>query len=417
MLKNKLYRDSESFAGDNSTLDLESIHAMDLREMDREEMENDINADLAVAEEASQTVVEVQEAVAELAESVEEMNPVEVGKAIGSIEDKLDTIAENVEEVVVDTEALAAGNLVDGVRKELEAISDKLKAAWEAVKKFFRGVWEKIKQMSRSLILWITDGSKKSKALLEKLGKVSELKSDLDYKSVADKIGTKMAVILDADLKPEVVMKALEAAKQINDPSAASKSISAPFEKLVRTSSDYKSSLNLTNNHTVLITRFNGNVIKFIALTDDNTYAGYHSATMLPATNAHYREIIAKEIVEGKYKPAEIMAWLKAVPSISERVKSINDASAKFLTELSSMASKEIDDVKFKQGMFKTIWSNTLGHKSADQYTAEDKVKAVRNMMSATSNGISDAIFGGNALIKEINGIAAIVLSCYKTAE
>ncbi len=78
------------------------------------------------------------------------MNPVEVGKAIGAIEDKLDTIAENVEEVVADTEALVAGNLVSGVKQELEAISDKLKSAWEAVKNFFRAVWAKIKQMMLS---------------------------------------------------------------------------------------------------------------------------------------------------------------------------------------------------------------------------------------------------------------------------
>lgn len=158
MLKNRLYgNDVEGFESTGTALDAEQLHQMAVEDKDREEMEVEINTDVAAADDASQTVVEVQEAVEVLAAGVEEMNPVEVGKAIGAIEDKLDTIAENVEEAVVDTEALASGNLVAGVKQELEAISDKVKSAWEAIKNFFRAVWAKIKQMMLSVVLWATN--------------------------------------------------------------------------------------------------------------------------------------------------------------------------------------------------------------------------------------------------------------------
>lgn len=400
-----------AYESNTGVMDVEAYHDMDVRDMDREEMENEITEDIAIATEASDTVVEIQEAVDVLAANVEEMNPVEVGKAIGAIEDKLETVAENVEEAVVDTEALASGNLASGVRRELEAISDKLKSAWLKIKQFFRAVWEKIKQMGRSLILWLTDGTKKAKALLEKIDKKGELKSDLDYKQIADKLGTKLAIVFDADLKPAVLVKALSGV-DVGDP--ASSDSSPGVEKLVRNSTDYKVSINLTSKHNVAVTRITNGVIKFMTYTTDQTYAGYHSATMTPSASARIRESIAKDIVSGTFNLNSIQEFLKIVPDLTDTAKKQNDGATKYLSELDKLLSTNIEDVKFKQGMFKTIWSNTLGHKSADQYTAEEKVKVIKNMMSASTSSISDTIFGLTGLVKEINAVATIVLGCYK---
>lgn len=409
MLKSKLYsQDREEFGSSSEVLDAEQMHEMAVRDADREEMENEINADLATAEEAGQTVVEIQEAVVELANNVEEMNPVEVGKAIGAIEDKLDTVAEQVEEVVVDTEALATGNLAAGIRQELEAISDKIKSAWQAVKNFFKAVWEKIKQMGRSVIVWLTDGTKKAEDLLKKINKVGDIKTNLDYKSVSDRIGTKLNTISAAKLNASTVA-GFATSIDLTDP-AASKTLPA-IASAVK-SSDYTADVKISSGSTISATRITGNTIKFALVGDDKKYAGYYTATMTKAASAKAREELAKSIVGGKGIDF-IKPLLEAVPGIVKAVKATNDSAGKVIMEMTKTLDMEIDKVKFDQGMFKTIWTNTVGHKSADQYSAEEKVRAVKNMQGASSKAVSDAIFGGVAMAREINSVASIVLSCY----
>lgn len=415
MLKNKLYRDSESFVGDNSTLDMESIHDMDCRERDREELENEINEDVAAADEASQTVVEVQEAVAELSEAVEEMNPVEVGKAIGAIEDKLDTIAEDVEEVVVDTEALAAGNLVDGVRKELEAVSDKLKSAWEAVKNFFKAVWAKIKQMMMSFVLWLTDGAKKTKDILEKLNKKTDDRiEDLKAEKYADKVGSKLTAFTVLNIKTSEISG--WASKVISG--ADSSSIDGRVLTDVK-SGKFKLAANIQSNHIVKAMRFDGSSVKLALAVSDagvKAYDGYHTATLTPATLSKTRLEIAKEIVGGGAKKYA-QDLLGAVEGIVSEAKKLKEVLYKEMTDINSIIDKDVDNVSFKQGVFKMVWSKTLGSKSIEQYTAEEKVKAIRNRSSFTSNAAKDVLFGLNSLIKDINGIGQLVSSTYKSGE
>lgn len=415
MLKNKLYRDTEAFAGDNSTLDLESIHDMDMRERDREEIENEINEDVAAADEASQTVVEVQEAVAELSEAVENMNPVEVGKAIGAIEDKLDTIAENVEEVVVDTEALAAGNLVDGVRKEIEAISDKLKSAWQAVKNFFKSVWAKIKQMMMSFVLWLTDGAKKTKDIIEKLSKKSDdRKDDLKAEDFAGKVGSRLGTMTVLGFKTSEISGWVS--KITNG--ADSSSIDDKAVKDIK-AGKFKLPVNIQNNHIVKATRFDGTSLKVaLAISDAGTiaYEGYYTATMTPAVAASTKLAIAKEVV-GSNAKKYALDLLGAVEGIAGEAKKLKEVLYKEMTEINSIIDKDVEAASFKQGVFKMVWSKTLGSKSVDQYTAEEKVKAIRNRSSFTSNATKGVLFGLNSLIKDINGIGTLVASTYKDAE
>lgn len=407
MLKSRLYGiDAEGFQS-TGILDMEALHEMDARELDREEMETEISTDINTAEEASSTVVEIQDAVEVLAAGVEDMNPVEVGKAIGTIEDKLDTIAENVEEVVADTEALVAGNLAAGIRQELEAISDKLKTAWEAVKNFFRAVWEKIKKLTRDAIIWVMDGTKKAKALLEKINGVSTMKADLDVKSLADKVGSKLNVVLDGGLKGSDI-KSVLSTLDVMDP-ASMKTIQGSL-KSVLDSTKMKTDFNITSEHEVFPLRFNGNTIKFSVIARDGTYVGVHTGSYTPAANASVREAIASDIKSGKIL-ATIKELLSNVDGISAAVKSVNAQSVKAVVELTKILDAKAESIAIKQNMFKTIWVNTAGHKSAEQYTADEKIKAIRNMQTYASKGTSDGIFGGLSLIREINALASLVLA------
>lgn len=405
MLKSKLYGQDNTTSG--VALDNEEFHAIDARDMDREELETEIGSDIASGDEASATVVEIQEAVEVLSAGVEEMNPLEVGKAIGAIEDKLETIAENVEEVVADEEALMSGNLVDGTRKELEAISDKLKTAWEAVKNFFRTVWEKIKKLTRDAIIWVMDGTKKSKALLEKINGVSGMKSEINEKSLADKIGSKLNVVYDAGLKGSDI-KSILTTYDVMDPAAAT-AIRSGLDKVLN-STKMKLDFNITSNHEALPLRFNGATIKFAIVAKDQTYVGVHSGTYTPSAAATIRESMAGDIKSGKMLPM-IKELLGSVEGISTGVKAVNAQSAKVIVEMTKLLNMTAENLTFKQNMFKTIWSNTAGHKSAEQYSAEEKVKAIRNLQSFSSKATSDGIFGGLSLIREINAIASLVLA------
>lgn len=396
-------------------MDTEAYHEMDARDRDREEMENEISSDIAIADEASQTVVEIQEAVDVLATNVEEMNPVEVGKAIGAIEDKLEIVAESVEEVVADTEALASGNLADGVRKELEAISDKLKSAWQTVKNFFKAVWAKIKQMMMSLVLWLTDGAKKTGDIKKRLSEKSdERKDDLKAEDFVGKVGSKLNTFTVLGIKPSEI--ANWASKVISG--ADGSSIDDRAAQDIK-SGKFKMDANIQTNHIVKATRFDGGSLKVaLALTDKGVtaYDGYYTASITPATAAKIKLDIAKEVV-GTNAKKYAMDLLDSVEGIASEAKKLKETLYKEMTDINSIIDKDVEAASFKQGVFKMVWSKTLGSKSVDQYTAEEKVKAIRNRSSFTSNATKDVLFGLNSLIKDINGIGSLVASTYKDAE
>lgn len=400
----------------DTVMDAEAYHDMDARDRDREEMENEISADIAIADEASQTVVEIQEAVDVLAANVEEMNPVEVGKAIGAIEDKLETVAESVEEVVADTEALASGNLAAGVRKELEAISDKLKSAWQAVKNFFKAVWAKIKQMMMSLVLWLTDGAKKTKDIKDVLAKKSdERKDDLKAEDFTGRVGSKLGTLTIAGFK---ISDVTAWAGSVLD-STKTSIIDSKCQAAMDLNKGFKAAVNVTTNNVVKVTRFDGTSLKFGLTVKDAgaiAYEGYYSATITPAAAAKVKLEIAKEIVGANAKKYA-MDLLDAVEGIASEAKKLKETLYKEMTDINSIIDKDVEAASFKQGVFKMVWSKTLGSKSVDQYTAEEKVKAIRNRSSFTSNATKDVLFGLNSLIKDINGIGSIVSSTYKDAE
>lgn len=416
MLKSKLYgNDTEGFQPTGKALDAEQLHKMSQDDRDREEMELEISTEVKEADEASQTVVEVQEAVEVLAASVEEMNPVEVGKAIGAIEDKLDTIAENVEEVVADTEALASGNLAAGIRQELEAISDKVKSAWEAVKNFFRAVWAKIKQMMMSVILWATNAFKRSDDLIKKIGeKGDKVKDGVDEKSITAKVGAKLTAM-------EAIGFSISDIKEWSGKVLDGTSESGIDKKTATTLTsgrDFKVAVNITSAHTVKVTRFAGSTVKFglgIDVEGAVAYDGYSSATITPAVLSATQGKIAKAIISGGKGYAT--GLLGKSKELADTMKSLKEKLFAEMNTVGKIVDGDVESVKFEQGIFKMVWSKTLGKKSTEQLTADDKVKLIRNRSSYTSNAASDVLFGLNAFMSDINGIGSIVLGMYEDAK
>ena len=76
--------------------------------------------------------------------------------------------------------------------------------------------------------------------------------------------------------------------------------------------------------------------------------------------------------------------------------------------------SSEIESLKYDQGVFKMIWTKTLGTKSFEQLSAEEKVSYVRNKSSITSRMTFDILFGINGLIKDTAGVCKIMLDQYQ---
>lgn len=413
MLKNRLYgNDVEGFESTGTALDAEQLHQMAVEDKDREEMEVEINTDVAAADDASQTVVEVQEAVEVLAAGVEEMNPVEVGKAIGAIEDKLDTIAENVEEAVVDTEALASGNLVAGVKQELEAISDKVKSAWEAIKNFFRAVWAKIKQMMLSVVLWATNAFKKSEDIISKLNaKGPKVKEDLKEDDIVSKVGSKLVAMNAIGF---TVGDIKEWSGKVLDGTSKSK-IDSETSSSLTSGRDFKSSVNITSAHTVKVTRFSGNSVSFgLGLSVDGkiAYDGYSTASVTPAVASATQSKIGKALfADGKGYAKGLLGKSKELAGV---MKTLKEKLYAEMNTVGGIVEANVDSVKFDQGIFKMVWSKTLGTKSTDQLTAEDKVKLIRNRSSFTSNAAKDVLFGLNAFMGEINAIGTIALGMYE---
>ena len=76
--------------------------------------------------------------------------------------------------------------------------------------------------------------------------------------------------------------------------------------------------------------------------------------------------------------------------------------------------SSEIESLKYDQGVFKMIWTKTLGTKSFEQLSAEEKVSYVRNKSSITSRMTFDILFGINGTIKDTAGVCKVMLDQYQ---
>lgn len=107
---------------------------------------------MLVVDEASTVLTTVENQVDGLNENIDNLSPMEIGKAIGTIETNLDSVTPN--KISIDCES------IDTAKRDLEAISDTIKKAWEAIKKFFTEVWNKIKSMYMKAMIWFRGSSK-----------------------------------------------------------------------------------------------------------------------------------------------------------------------------------------------------------------------------------------------------------------
>lgn len=166
-----------------------NINSIDIRDL--EELATAIEIDMAVVDESSTILTTVENQVEILNENIDTMSPMEIGKAIGNIETNLDRVTPNTN--TIDCESIVT------VKRDLEAISDAIKKAWEVVKKFFRAVWKQLKVYATKIKFYFKAGSvlyiKKTTDILDTID-LTKLKDGVSIDIIREKIGNTYASIM-----------------------------------------------------------------------------------------------------------------------------------------------------------------------------------------------------------------------------
>lgn len=404
-------------------LDFESIMTMDVEEAEFQAQAEETEKAVDAFEEASEIAVEVQEEIQETLENIEEMTPVAVGKALGAIAEKASDIAD-VAETAVDAEAMDA-DFKAGARLELEAISDSIKKAWEAVKNFFRSVWAKIKQLVHNVGLWVVNGEKKTKSVADKLAKKDKTfkndKMDEAKEKAAKSIVGARGVFSDLLLKDRGALN--DWLSGLTDMNKLDKGSDA-LEKLVKSkASEFKGIPALDSTTSLKLVRCDGKSAKAVVLKKFEGVNGYSSYVTIQSPKfelAAEREQITAEVkaiatASAAYDEAKIA--LENATIIQKSIKATKDALYKEMGEVGKQVDGDVEKVKFDQGFFKMVWSDTLGKKTAEQLTANEKVRLVRNRASFTSRYTFDVLYGLNGLANGQTRAAVAYMSLLKDSE
>lgn len=415
--------DVENFdsTGAVASLDYESMMLMEAEEAEFVEQATETEEAIEAFEDASTIAVEVQEEIQTTLENIEDMSPVAVGKALGAIAEKASELVDVVE-TAVDAEAMDA-DYKAGARMELEAISDSIKKAWEAVKNFFRSVWAKIKQLIQNVGLWVVNGEKKTKAAKELLGKKS---TTLDGEISADKAKEVAKKLLNAvgffgSTILEVEKSDVNAWLSGLTDMAKTTNVDKEIESLIKTNGTLLTGTPVLDGSTsIKVVRLDGSNLKVVVLKNFDGTNGYHSYASIGVSKliaAKSEAEIAKGIsavTKGAEIHKEAGVMLANAATIQGKIKSIKDALYKEMSEVGKQVDSDVEKVKFDQGFFKMVWSSTLGKKSAEQMTADEKVRLVRNRASFTSKYTFDVLYGLHGLANGATKAAIISINLLK---
>lgn len=392
-----------------SASDLENINVENVA-ADMVAGEQSLGRDLETFNTAVGVITDVEErAVAGLSD-LEHLSAVGCGVMIG----QLDMVASKLLSTagsVADTEAMDE-NPQEATKHSIEAISDKIKSAWEAVKKFFKVIWVKIQQLVADFLLWIGDSSKKVDALVKMADAKGDLKDKVDVDAVAKKLGVRLASanvlsgMSEFSFAPLVEVEAMMKAVMDFEKGKPGVYEAKDISKLAKS---YQGIPALTDDQIIKVSRVDGTSLRFVVAEKVGANWGYSKYVKASLTDKAAKEIGLKKVPTL----AEIIDALKNAADIAKQAKAVKDTLYKEMTTVAKEINTDIEKVQFEQGIFKMVWSKTLGEKSLDQLTAEEKVSLLRNKSSLTSTYTFDILYGINGIVKDTIGASKICLDQY----
>ena len=394
---------------EGTSADLEAIDAEVLIGNQRD-LEEALEGDIDTFGDAVEVIEESEERVATLEEGLEEM-PTEA--LVGGVA-QLEVVAGQVDDMTDSVPSLESitAEPREAVRRSLESISAKLKAAWEKLKQFFRGIWNKIKQLVIDFMLWMGDHTKKIDALKKLANEKGALKEKVDLDAIKKSVGNKLstgAYMTDGTLHvPDTKMKAADY-KNVADMSPTSKT-AVPAAEVNKLAQFYNGIPALADNEYLVITRFDGASLKGVICSKDGSNIGYKSYLSASLTE----KSIAGVQINKVLTLAETKAALTFAGTSITAAATAKTVLYKEMERVNKDLSSEVESLKYDQGVFKMIWTKTLGTKSFEQLSAEEKVSYVRNKSSITSRMTFDILFGINGLIKDTAGVCKIMLDQYQ---
>ena len=394
---------------EGTSADLEAIDAEVLIGNQRD-LEEALEGDIDTFGDAVEVIEESEERVATLEEGLEEM-PTEA--LVGGVA-QLEVVAGQVDDMTDSVPSLESitAEPREAVRRSLESISAKLKAAWEKLKQFFRGIWNKIKQLVIDFMLWMGDHTKKIDALKKLANEKGALKEKVDLDAIKKSVGNKLstgAYMTDGTLHvPDTKMKAADY-KNVADMSPTSKT-AVPAAEVNKLAQFYNGIPALADNEYLVITRFDGASLKGVICSKDGSNIGYKSYLSASLTE----KSIAGVQINKVLTLAETKAALTFAGTSITAAATAKTVLYKEMERVNKDLSSEVESLKYDQGVFKMIWTKTLGTKSFEQLSAEEKVSYVRNKSSITSRMTFDILFGINGTIKDTAGVCKVMLDQYQ---
>lgn len=395
---------------EGTTADLEAIDAEVLIGNQRD-LEEALEGDIDTFGDAVEVIEESEERVATLEEGLEEM-PTEA--LVGGVA-QLEVVAGQVDDMTDSVPSLESitAEPREAVRRSLESISAKLKAAWEKLKQFFRGIWNKIKQLVIDFMLWMGDHTKKIDALKKLANEKGALKEKVDLDAIKKSVGNKLSSLSycmngGAFSVPLNKMKAADF-KSVADMSPNSDAVlsGAEVNKLAQF---YNGLPALAANEYLVLTRFDGSSLKGVICSKDGSNIGYKSYLSVSLTE----KSIAGMKISKVLTLDEIKAALTFASTSISSAATAKTVLYKEMERVNKDLSSEVESLKYDQGVFKMIWTKTLGTKSFEQLSAEEKVSYVRNKSSITSRMTFDILFGINGTIKDTAGVCKVMLDQYQ---
>jgi hypothetical protein len=426
------------------------IVAKRLSVMDAEQIARDRIDALQLEEEATETVEvlsdlkevaeEIQEVVDDTLENIETMTDVEIGMAVKEVETLVEELGEDTEELVdgVDAEAMrqdakaVAKILLDSYRTKADnALAGTADA--EGFLDIFKSAETKFKETTIKSKQWVSNNDAKIGDLNATIAeKANEKKDGVDAKSVASKLGNRLATVRAAGASLDDLTKFAGALTVIPESASGLTAIDGEVLTFIK-----KFDKGIKAEDFVKAVRVDGKSLSYVVLSKVDGQVGFREYKSISIPGA------ALTTAAGKVTDAEITVdyakkLIATAKTLSDAINGATTTLAKEIETIKGMLSKDIEQAKWDKGpMFKMGGWNWFfvilggvigiagslaeaardGKKSFEELSAKDKERVLRARAELTARYANDAIFGLNNLVNELLESASIILSNLKDKE
>ena len=367
---------------------------------------------------------------------------------------QLEVVAGQVDDMTDSVPSLEAlsSDVREATRRSLEAIGEKLKAAWTTLKEFGAGVINKIKDMFEGFLVWIGDSAKKATALLKVIEDKETLKEGIDLEKLSKKIGTKLVAIsaitgTSWSITAPTTMKNLYAnVKDITEKSG--NALSAAMVKNAASHFDVMPAIG--EGEYLVVGNVAGKSLSFVEMVKIEDVVGFKSLGVSTVSNSGMVSMKLKEVSSL----ADIKSALEFVVELGTKGKLAKTELLKLVSDVEIDLKSEVDKVKYKGSMMPglayigaaAVTGAAIGAggaaigapagaaigasagagyaigmiamardpKEFDKLSASDKVRYVRNKSRFITWYTKSVLLGINNLGKDIIGSAKIMLDQYE---